>query len=90
VRRRAHAIVTGLVQGVGYRASTAHEARALGLAGWVRNLPDGAVELEVEGPPADVAALLAWCDRGPPAARVKRVAITDLAATGETGFEVRR
>jgi len=90
MRRRAHAIATGLVQGVGYRASTAHEARALGLAGWVRNLPDGAVELEVEGPVDDVAALLAWCDRGPPAARVKHVAVTECAPTGETGFEVRR
>ena len=89
MQRRAHAIVTGRVQGVAYRASTAHEARALGLAGWVRNLPDGSVELEVEGPADAVGELLAWCHRGPPAARVANVAVTDLAPTGETEFAVR-
>jgi acylphosphatase len=88
--KRVHAIVTGRVQGVAYRASTAHEARALGLAGWVRNRPDGSVELEVEGPADVVAKLLAWCHRGPPAARVAHVAVTDLAPIGESGFDVRR
>jgi len=81
--RRARAIVTGRVQGVSYRASTAAEARRLGLAGWVRNRSDGSVELEVEGDPERVAALLAWCEQGPPAARVSRVAVEDLAVAGE-------
>ncbi len=89
MKRRAYAIVTGRVQGVAYRASTAHEARALGLAGWVRNRPDGSVELEVEGAPDAVAQLLAWCHRGPSAARVAHVAIVDVAPTGEAGFEIR-
>ena len=74
--RRIHAIVTGRVQGVGYRAATAAEARRLGLAGWVANRPDGSVELESEGDNDSVAALVAWCERGPPAAQVAGVAVT--------------
>ncbi|MGN6108761.1 MAG: acylphosphatase [Kofleriaceae bacterium] len=80
--RRARAIVTGRVQGVSYRASTASEARRLGLAGWVRNRADGSVELEVEGPAEIVAQLLAWCEHGPPAARVASVEVEELAPTG--------
>lgn len=81
--RRVRAIVSGRVQGVSYRASTAAEARRLGVAGWVRNRIDGSVELEVEGAADRVAALLAWCEQGPPAARVSRVAVEELAVTGE-------
>ena len=88
--RRARAIVTGRVQGVSYRASTAAEARRLGLAGWVRNRDDGSVELEVEGASDRVAALLQWCEHGPPAARVSRVAVEELAVAGEQGtFAIR-
>ncbi len=87
--RRVRAIVTGRVQGVAYRASTASEARRLGLVGWVKNRPDGAVELEAEGGDAAVAALVAWCEHGPPAARVTRVAVDEISALGrETGFEI--
>jgi acylphosphatase len=87
--RRARAIVSGRVQGVSYRASTAAEARRLGLAGWVRNLPDGRVELEVEGPADLVAQLLTWCDRGPPSARVTSVDVEEQAPTGaETAFSI--
>ena len=88
--RRVRAIVTGRVQGVSYRASTAHEARRLGLRGWVRNRDDGSVELEVEGADDVVAVLLAWCEHGPPAARVERVVVEELAAAGgESRFDVR-
>lgn len=83
--------MTGRVQGVAYRASTVEEARAYGLTGWVRNLPDGAVELEIQGDEARVTALLAWCAHGPPAARVAGVAIDECEViTGETGFVQRR
>jgi len=89
--RRVHAIVTGRVQGVSYRASTVDEARRLGVVGWVRNLPDGAVELEAEGPDAQITALLAWCAHGPPAARVTSVDARELAPSGtETAFALRR
>ena len=87
--RRVHAIVTGRVQGVSYRASTAGEARRLGLVGWVRNLRDGSVELEAEGPEDAVEGLLTWCHQGPPAARVANVAVEDRPATGaDTKFSV--
>lgn len=89
--RRVRAIVSGRVQGVSYRASTVDEARRLGLVGWVRNKHDGTVELEAEGPPEKVEALLAWCKSGPPAARVDRVAVEELAASGgDTAFAIRR
>jgi acylphosphatase len=88
--RRIHAIVSGHVQGVSYRASAASAARRLGLTGWVRNRSDGTVELEAEGPEDRIAALLAWCQEGPPAARVDGVAVADLAPTGaEPDFAVR-
>ncbi len=67
---QALAVVDGRVQGVYYRGSTQEQARALGLRGWVRNLPDGRVELRAQGTRARVEALLAWCRKGPPSARV--------------------
>jgi acylphosphatase len=89
--RRVRAIVSGRVQGVCYRAETQGQARRLGVTGWVRNLPDGRVELEAEGPAAQIAQLLAWCRRGPAAARVERLVVDELAATGDdAGFAVRR
>jgi acylphosphatase len=62
--------VAGRVQGVFFRASLQDRANALGLAGWVRNLDDGAVEFLAHGPEDAVHALLAWAEEGPPAARV--------------------
>ena len=83
--------MTGRVQGVSYRAATASEARRLGVVGWVRTRVDGSVELEVEGADERVAALLAWCEQGPPTARVTRVAVEELAPTGqEKAFSVVR
>ena len=70
---QALAVVDGRVQGVYYRASTQEQARALGLRGWVRNLPDGRVELRAQGTRGRVEALLAWCRKGPPSARVASV-----------------
>ena len=69
-RVRARLRVTGLVQGVFYRQSTASEAGRLGLVGSVRNLSDGSVEVVAEGARAAVEGLVAWCRRGPPSAHV--------------------
>jgi acylphosphatase len=89
--RRVRAIVTGRVQGVSYRVSTVMEAHLRDLTGWVRNLPDGSVELEAQGDDAGLTALLAWCEHGPPAARVKAVAVEDRAViVGEQDFVQRR
>ena len=88
--RHVHAVVTGKVQGVWFRKGTQHEARRLGLSGWVRNLPDGRVELEARGPSGDVAALVAWLHEGTPAARVDHVEVMDVARAAPAGpFEVR-
>lgn len=90
-RVRARARVTGRVQGVFYRASTRDRARELGLIGWVKNTPDGAVELEVEGEAEQVEELLRWCESGPPGARVDEVERTEIEPGGtETDFRVVR
>ena len=87
VRRRA--VVHGLVQGVSFRAETRAAALARDVAGWARNLPDGSVEVVLEGAPADVEAVLAFCRRGPRGARVDRVEVAAEAPEGLHGFEVR-
>jgi acylphosphatase len=65
--------ITGLVQGVGYRAWVEHRARAHGLEGWVRNRRDGSVEALFAGPAEDVSEMIASCRRGPASARVETV-----------------
>ncbi len=80
---RAQIVVTGRVQGVFFRASAQEEGLQLGLTGEVRNLPDGAVEAIVEGERAAVDDFIAWCKRGPPAARVDRVEVDLRPARGE-------
>jgi len=65
--------IQGKVQWVGFRASTQQVAQALGVEGWVRNTPDGSVEIHVQGEDEKVEQLLEWCYNGPPGADVKRV-----------------
>lgn len=84
-----HLYIEGRVQGVFYRASARDEARRLGLSGWVKNLPDGRVELLAEGPRDKLERLLAWCRQGPPAARVDDVAVGWGEYSGShDGFDV--
>ena len=71
--KRAHLLIGGRVQGVGFRYSTTIEADSLGLSGWVRNLPDGRVEVVAEGPRAVVERLIEWCRQGPRYAWVDKV-----------------
>lgn len=80
--------VRGLVQGVWFRDSTRIEARRHGVDGWVRNCHDGSVEAVFEGPPEAVAALVAWCGRGPPAARVENVECHEEAPENLRGFGI--
>jgi len=87
VRRRV--IVHGRVQGVWYRDSCRREAESSGVAGWVRNRPDGTVEAAFEGTRAAVDALVAWCRTGPIRARVVRVEEIEERPTGDAGFGVR-
>jgi acylphosphatase len=93
--KRVRVVVRGRVQGVGFRAATAHEARRLALTGWVRNVYDGSVEVEAWGPGPAVDALVAWLAKGPSYAHVTGIDVDDrLAADGDTngglqGFAIR-
>jgi acylphosphatase len=87
---RYRVVVTGLVQGVWFRESCRDEAQHLGVAGWVRNRADGAVEVEAEGPEHAVARLVAWCRVGPPSAEVAGVEVAEVPTTGQRGFIVAR
>jgi acylphosphatase len=82
--------VKGRVQGVFFRESTRQEASRLGVHGWIRNLPDGSVEGVFQGPPAAVDELVAWCRRGPSAARVEDLAVEEEPLGERTAFEIRR
>ena len=70
---RVHLFISGMVQGVFFRATTRSEAERLGLRGWVRNLRNGGVEVVAEGEKINVEELVAWCHHGPPGAIVKKV-----------------
>jgi acylphosphatase len=83
--------VSGVVQGVGFRAFVARSATALGLAGWVRNLPDGRVELAARGPRRQLTVLALALKKGPPGASVDDVSLDWGAGPGQTArFEIRR
>ena len=84
-----HVRVTGRVQGVFYRAWTREQAAALGVAGWVRNCPDGSVEAHVEGEEAAVAALVERMGEGPRGARVADISVTPAELENLARFEVR-
>ncbi len=78
-----HAIAHGRVQGVGFREYLRREAERLGVTGWVRNRNDGTVEAMVHGWPDDVAQVLSWMRRGPPAARVTDLQVSNAAGEFE-------
>ncbi|MBZ5738333.1 acylphosphatase [Nocardioides mangrovi] len=86
--RAVGVVVTGRVQGVSFRMYAAEEGRRLGLTGWVRNEQDGSVAAHLEGDDDAVAAMLAWCRTGPPAARVEHVAVAEAEPTGATSFTI--
>ena len=76
------------MQGVFYRATCAERARSLGLAGSVRNLPDGRVEAVFEGSPESVEEAIGWCRIGTRASIVDRIEVIDEPPSGETSFRV--
>jgi acylphosphatase len=88
-KARLRVLISGRVQGVFFRASTRDEARARGLTGWARNLPDGRVEAVFEGEKRVVETMLAWCRQGPPYAYVDQVEVEWLAYQGDlTDFRI--
>jgi acylphosphatase len=82
-------LVRGRVQGVGYRSSCCQKAKELDLTGWVRNCPDGSVEVQAEGTVHKLTELRLWCERGPKGAEVHSVSHSQLAPTREDWFEIR-
>ena len=86
---RAHAIITGIVQGVFFRMETRRAAEMHGVSGWVRNQRDGSVEAVFEGDREKVDAVIGWCQKGPPRASVNDVKVQWQDYTGEYGgFEI--
>ena len=79
-------VITGRVQGVNYRAAARDMAIHLGLSGWVRNTPDGSVELAATGPEPALKKLISWCHKGPPLASVADVTTERLPETLFTGL----
>jgi acylphosphatase len=87
IRRRV--VVSGQVQGVFFRDTCRRQAHVYGVMGWVRNCPDGTVEAVFEGEPNAVEAMIEWVRRGPPAAEVSRVEVTEEEPVGDRSFRVR-
>jgi acylphosphatase len=85
---RRTVIVSGRVQGVFFRDTARREADSKGVAGSARNLPDGTVEVVLEGAPGAVAEMVKWCRQGPPQAHVSGIEVTDSDPEGLRGFEI--
>ncbi len=88
--RRVRVRIDGRVQGVFFRATCGRRADELGVAGWVRNAPDGAVEAVFEAEDDVLEEILDWCEAGPAGARVRSVQVTEEPPAGERGFRVVR
>ena len=89
-RKRVVTRVAGMVQGVYFRDYAQKEARSLDLSGWVRNRPDGTVEVVLEGEAEKVERMLAWLHTGSPQAEVKEVQVTEEQPLGDkTAFAIR-
>lgn len=89
--KRARIVVHGIVQGVFFRHNTKLQAQELGLSGWVRNCPDGTVEMIAQGNKEDIAKLTVWCYKGPPGAYVTKVDVDWLEDYSDEfhGFRIR-
>ena len=85
-----HLLIRGKVQGVYYRASAKEMADTLGVKGWVRNTSEGDVEIVASGEPYQLRDFTEWCHRGPVAAKVKEVIITETDTPDCDGFAVLR
>lgn len=86
---KKHFIVSGRVQGVWYRASTQQQAVQLGLQGWVRNLPDGRVELVAAGEQELLDQLQEWLWQGPIHAQVEHVQVEEYEGEIAESFDIR-
>jgi len=89
-KSRAYIFVSGRVQGVFFRDSTRRKAKTLDLTGWVRNLPDGRVQILAEGRKSDIEKLISWAQKGSLLAKVRKVDVKWQDSRAEfTDFEIR-
>ena len=88
--QRVRLLISGRVQGVGFRHSTREAAIQRNVKGWVKNLPDGRVEAVLEGSQTDVESMIEWCHQGPPAASVREVNVSRESPEGLQHFEISR
>lgn len=86
--RHVNISVRGVVQGVCFRACTAEQARLRGVAGLVRNEPDGSVYIEAEAEPDVLRNFIDWCRRGPPSATVEDIKVTDAPVASYRSFRI--
>ena len=87
---RAHLLISGRVQGVFYRMTCRREGAARSLDGWVHNLPDGRVEVLLQGSKEKVEDMIRWCYRGPDEAQVSEIEVTYEETAGDlAGFQIR-
>ncbi|MEK7790470.1 MAG: acylphosphatase [Deltaproteobacteria bacterium] len=90
-RKSLHLVISGQVQGVFFRVHTKEMADSLELVGWVKNLPDGEVEVYAKGGPKHLEKFLQWCHKGPPQARVSDVEVVwDIDLGDFSSFEIVR
>ena len=82
-------MVSGDVQGVGFRNACLRRATELSLCGWVKNLSDGRVEVQAEGGSFALSELRMWCERGPAGSQVHMVRVSQLPTTGDDWFEIK-
>ncbi|MFO7768146.1 MAG: acylphosphatase [bacterium] len=87
-RQRLHLRLSGRVQGVGFRWFTHRAACARGLGGWVKNMPDGSVEMEVEGPPSTLQDFVENVEKGPAASRVDDLTSREMEPRGSDDFSI--
>lgn len=89
-KTRTHLFISGLVQGVFFRANTAQKAKQLGLTGWLKNLPDGRVEAVFEGEKEKINQIIEWAKEGPSSAQVNDVEVENEEYKDEfNNFEIR-
>jgi len=90
IEKAYHIIVTGRVQGVGFRYYTKLKADELSLRGWVQNLPDGSVEIIVQGDPENINAFIEWCHSGPSSSNVNKLDYRESKLEAFSDFRIRR
>tara|TARA_B100000686_G_C15949298_1_gene552707 strand:- start:208 stop:480 length:273 start_codon:yes stop_codon:yes gene_type:complete len=84
-----HIIAYGRVQGVWFRAGSKERAGELGIYGWVKNRPEGTVEIHAEGEKSQLKKFIAWCNKGTPAANVTSLDINPMPLQNFTSFKIR-